>query len=318
MNRAHELSLKSGQTPQLVPVLWGLVVYHIASGNSPRAFEYGKQMLALAYPSGDPMLQALAESATSGGALFCGDLALSMASQERAEALTTPAIRAGIRAMVGSDLLILSRCQSARAHWMSGDLDGARMLFDRSMAEVRASRDPRDRAHVALHLAEFELAAGQPVEAERVATEALLVCEEYGVASERLWTAAYLGAAQLRLGKIDQGLATLEQAIEMLTMFQCFASVTEYYGFLTEGYLVAERVPDARRAIDAGFATLARTGEVIWGPMLHLLRAQVMLAEDGRSRASARAEMQEAQRIAQSHGARRAVDAAALALAALE
>lgn len=300
MNRAHELSLRSGQTPQLVPVLWGLVVYHIASGNSPRAFEYGKQMLQLAYEAGDPLLEALAESATSGGALFCGELALSMASQERAEALTTPDIRAAIRAMVGSDLLILSRCQSARAHWMSGDMDGARVLFDRSMAEVRASRDPRDRAHVALHLAEFELAAGRPEEAERVATDALLVCEEYGVASERLWTAAYLGAAQLRLGKTELGIATLEQAIEMLTTFQCFASVTEYYGFLTEGYLAAGRVADARRAIDAGFATLARTGEVVWGPMLHRLRAEVTLAEDSRSRASAQMDLDTAQRIADS------------------
>ncbi len=317
MNRAHELSLKSGQTPQLVPVLWGLVVYHIASGNSPRAFEYGKQMLQLAYEVENPLLQALAESATSGGALFCGELELSMASQERAEALTSPEIRAAIRAMVGSDLLILSRCQSARAHWMTGDIDGARVLFARSMDEVRASRDPRDRAHVALHLAEFELAAGRPAEAERVAMEALMVCEEYGVASERLWTAAYLGAAQLRLGKTDQGIATLEQAIEMLTMFQCFASVTEYYGFLTEGYLAAGRVVDARRAIDAGFATLARTGEVVWGPMLHLLRAEVTLAEDSRSRAAARRDVEEAWRIADGHGAKRATTTAELTLARL-
>jgi tetratricopeptide (TPR) repeat protein len=317
MHRAHELSLRSGQTPQLVPVLWGLVVYHIASGQSPRAFEYGKQMLQLAYDAGDPLLQALAESATSGGALFCGELALSMASQERAETLTTPVIRAAIRAMVGSDLLILSRCQSARAHWMTGDEAGARALFALSVAEARASRDPRDRAHVALHLAEFELAAGRPEQAERVATEALLVCEEYGVASERLWTAAYLGAAQLRLGKIDAGIAMLESAIEALTMFQCFASVTEYYAFLAEGYLAAARVADARRAIDSAFATLARTGEVVWGPMLHLRRAEVTLAEDSRSRAAARADIDTALTIARGQGAQRAEVEAERALAAL-
>jgi tetratricopeptide (TPR) repeat protein len=317
MHRAHELSLRSGQTPQLVPVLWGLVVYHIASGQSPRAFEYGKQMLQLAYDAGDPLLQALAESATSGGALFCGELALSMASQARAETLTTPAIRAAIRAMVGSDLLILSRCQSARAHWMTGDEAGARAIFTLSVAESRASRDPRDRAHVALHLAQFELACGRPAEAERVATEALLVCEEYGVASERLWTAAYLGAAQLRLGKLDAGIGMLESAIEALTMFQCFASVTEYYGFLTEGYLAAGRVPEARRAIDAAFATLARTGEVVWSPMLHLLRAQVRLAEDSRSRAAARGDLETALSVAREQGAARAVGEAEAALAAL-
>jgi tetratricopeptide (TPR) repeat protein len=200
---------------------------------------------------------------------------------------------------------------------MTGNYDAARALFELSVAEAKASRDPRDRAHVALHLAEFELACDRPAEAERVATEALLVCEEYGVASERLWTAAYLGAAQLRLGKIDAGLATLESAVDALTMFQCFASVTEYYGFLAEGYLAAQRVTDSRRAIDAAFGTLARTGEVVWSPMLHLLRARVQLAENSRSRAAARADIETARAIAQQQGAHRAVLQAEKALVEL-
>ena len=278
MQRAHELSLAEGRTPQLVPVLWGMVVYHIASGQAPRAHAYAAQMLSIAADAGEPMLQTMAESAMSGGALFVGDLALAMASQQRAEALTTPAIRAGMRAIVGSDPLMLSRCQAARAHWMSGDLAGARAIFDRSVADARASRDPRERAHVALHLAEFEVAAGRAEAAMRVASEALRVCEEYGVASERLWTAAYLGAAQLQAGLVSEGLATLEGAVGALTMFECWVSVAEYQAFLADGYLAAGRVDDARRAVEAGLATVERTGEVIWRPELLRQQARVQLA----------------------------------------
>jgi serine/threonine protein kinase/tetratricopeptide (TPR) repeat protein len=280
MSRAHELSLTTGRTPQRVPVLWGMVVYHIASGQSPRAYEYAEQMLAIAYEAGDPMLQAMAESAMSGAALFRGELALSMASQARAEVLATPDVRAAMRAIVGSDPLMLSRCQSARAHWMSGDEAGAREIFDRSLVEMKASRDPRERAHVALHLAEFETAMARPEAAERVASEALRICEEYGVASETLWTAAYLGDAQLRLGKRAEGIGTLEHAVSTLLQFQCLVSTAEYHGFMAEGYLALGRVADARRAIDEGFAIVERTGEIVWAPELHRIHALVMQAED--------------------------------------
>lgn len=279
MQRAHELSLQSGATPQLVPVLWGLVVYHIACGQSPRSYAYAQQMLSIAYEAGDPMLQAMAESAMSGAALFRAEYPLAIASQERAEAITTPELRAIMRAIIGSDPLMLSRCQSARARWMSGDVAAARDIFDRSMAEARASRDPRERAHVAMHLSEFESAIGNPTKAERVATEVLAICEEYGVASERLWTTAYLGAAQLKLGNTAQGIATLEAAIGMLTTFQCLASITEYHAYLAEGYLAAGRVADARRLIDEGIAQATKSGEAAWEPELHRVRARVLHAE---------------------------------------
>jgi tetratricopeptide (TPR) repeat protein len=303
MQRAHELSLATGRTPQRVPVLWGMVVYHIASGQAPRAYEYAQQMLAIAYEAGDPMLQAMAESAMSGAALFIGQIDLAMSSQQRAEAITTPDVRAGMRAIVGSDPLMLSRCQAARAHWMSGDLARARAIFDQSVADARVSRDPRERAHVALHLAEFESEAGQAEAAVQVATDALRVCEEYGVASERLWTAAYLGHAQIRLGDIAGGIATLEGAIAALTMFQCWVSVAEFQGFLAEGYLAAGRVPDARRAVDEGFAVVVRTGEVIWLPELHRIRARVLLAESAAGRDAAAAELRDAINRAEQMGA---------------
>jgi hypothetical protein len=76
-------------------------------------------------------------------------------------------------------------------------------------------------------------------------------------------------------------------------------------------------VPEARRAIDAAFATLARTGEVVWSPMLHLLRAQVRLGEDSRSREAARGDLETALSVAREQGAARAVGQAEAALAAL-
>jgi tetratricopeptide (TPR) repeat protein len=303
MHRAHELSLEAGRTPQRVPVLWGMVVYHIASGQAPRAFEYGQQMLAIAAETDDQMLHTMAESAMTGAALFRGDLALATASQQRAEALTTPSIRASMRAIVGSDPLMLSRCQAARAHWMSGDLEGARAIFDQSLADARLSRDPRERAHVALHLAEFEIEVGRVEEALRVTSDALRICEEYGVASERLWTAAYLGHAQVRAGDVTTGIATLEGTIAALTMFQCWVSVAEYQGFLAEGYLATGRVADARRSVDEGLAIVARTGEVVWLPELHRIRARVHLAGSESAHELAAADLRKAVAHATAQGA---------------
>lgn len=302
MHRAHELSKASGKTPQLIPVLWGLVVYHIASGQFIRSFEYAEQMIEIADAVGDVMLQSTAASALAGAAFFRGKLQLSRESQARAEELTTPAMRAGIRAIVGSDPLLLSRCQAGRSHWMAGDIAGARIIFDRMLTDVRSSKDPRERAHGALHVAEFELAADRPQEALRIAAEALQVCEEYGVASERLWTAAYLGRAQIATGDLAAGIATLEATVGALTMFRCLASVSEYHGFLAEGYLEAGRVADARESVENGLGTAGSTGEIVWIPELHRIRAQVLRAE-GAERAAVEAEARRAIAAAEQLGA---------------
>ena len=276
MQRAHELSRASGRTPQLVPVLWGMVVYHIASGQAPRAHAYAEEMLAIAADAGQPMLTAMAESAMSGAALFRGELARAIASQRRAEAIATPELRRTMRAIVGSDPLMLSRCQSARALYYSGQVDEARALFERSMADAQASRDPRERAHVALHLAEFELYVGDPAAAERVAVEALRACDEYGVVSERLWTAAYLGAAQVRLGRLEAGIATLRETIGVQLAVQSLVCSGEYHGFLAEALLAAGDPISARATVDEALAYAERTGEVIWIPDLLALRARVL------------------------------------------
>ncbi|MCA2989505.1 AAA family ATPase [Gemmatimonas sp.] len=316
MHRAHELSKASGNAPQLIPVLWGMVVYHIASGQFIRAYEYAEQMIDIADAAGDVMLQSTASSALSGAAFFRGRLQLSRESQARAEALTTPAMRAGIQAIVGSDPLLLSRCQAGRAHWMAGDIAGARAIFDRMLADVRVSKDPRERAHGALHVAEFELAAERPDEALRVAAEALHVCEEYGVASERLWTAAYLGRAQIAVGELDAGIATLEATVGALTMFRCLASVSEYQGFLAEGYLEAGRVSDARQAVDEGLGNASSTGEIVWIPELHRIRAHVLHAE-GAERSAVAAELHRALTAADQLGAQLIVQRVTRDLAAL-
>lgn len=316
MHRAHELSKASGKTPQLIPVLWGLVVYHIASGQFIRSYEYAEQMIEISDALGDVMLQSTAASALAGAAFFRGKLQQSRESQARAEALTTPDMRAGIQAIVGSDPLLLSRCQAGRSYWMAGDIAGARVIFDRMLADVRASKDPRERAHGALHVAEFELAANRPAEALRVAAEALQVCEEYGVASERLWTAAYLGRAQIAMGEVTAGIATLEAAVGALTMFRCLASVSEYHGFLAEGYLLAGRVADAREAVENGLGNAGATGEIVWIPELHRIRAQVMRAE-GADREAVEAELRRAIATAEPLGATLIVQRAEHDLASL-
>jgi hypothetical protein len=151
----------------------------------------------------------------------------------------------------------------------------------------------------------------------RVASEALRVCEEYGVASERLWTAAYLGAAQLQAGLVTEGLATLEGAVGALTAFECWVSVAEYQGFLADGYLAAGRASDARRAVEAGFATVERTGEVVWRPELLRHQARVLLADEADAIEPARRLLAQARTEAEAMGASLFATRADEALAAL-
>lgn len=65
--QARELCRQLGETPQLVPVLWSLVVFYFNRGEHQTAYELAKQMMRLAQSVHDPYLLALAHKALGWG-----------------------------------------------------------------------------------------------------------------------------------------------------------------------------------------------------------------------------------------------------------
>ena len=94
--RARELCQQVGDTPQLFPVLRGLIVYYQNHGQIQAAHQLGEQLLRLAQAQPDPALLMLAHYMLGMILFFRGEPASAQTHLTQALALYTPQQHAGL------------------------------------------------------------------------------------------------------------------------------------------------------------------------------------------------------------------------------
>jgi tetratricopeptide (TPR) repeat protein len=204
---------------------------------------------------------------------------------------------------------VISRSVAAHAAWMLGDFARADALIGQALDAAGRSRDPRERAFVALHAADLEVNAGRAADAARRAAEAVALCDEYGVVSERFWNEGYLGVALAALGRRGEAIATLRRAIATLEGMQSWVVLTVFYAAVAHALVEEGALADVRECAAAGLAVAERTGELLGVPALLRARAATRGVDE---RAAAHADLTEAAAVAAATEAR--VDAAWVAV----
>jgi DNA-binding winged helix-turn-helix (wHTH) protein/predicted ATPase len=89
--RARALCQQVGETPHLVPTLWGLCLFYRTQGALPTARELGEQLYTLAQHAAAPAPRLEAHDALGSTLYFLGDYAAARAHLEQGIALTDPA-----------------------------------------------------------------------------------------------------------------------------------------------------------------------------------------------------------------------------------
>jgi adenylate cyclase len=170
--------------------------------------------------------------------------------------------------------VIMSRAEQLRSLIMLGRREEARRVRDLAEAEAELSGHPQDMAFVAHFVAEYELFLGDPAIAEQRARAAVALCDDYGIASERLWALAYLGAAQARLGAEAEGIALMREIIATLLAIGCPITVPGFHLLLGDAELRAGDATQAVATLREGLAISARTGDRAYDERLRQLLVQ--------------------------------------------
>jgi tetratricopeptide (TPR) repeat protein len=261
-------------------VLFGLCLYHIAGSQLDLGFEDTTRLVRLAELTGDPVDHMVAYTALAGSHAYTGWPRRGLDYYAIGSKTFDPARRMADRARFLSDPYLMASCVSVRGRWMIGDFADARRAMTEATELARITRDPRDRAFAALFDGEMWLELDDPAEAERVTGEALRLCEEYGIVSERFWNAAYHGAALVRLGRAEEGLAELEAAVGTMKAIQGLIVMPRFLSYVAEALAALGRVEEALASIDDALRIGERTGEHLWDADLRTLRANLMLTAD--------------------------------------
>jgi TOMM system kinase/cyclase fusion protein len=276
-NRALELCRQIGETPQLFPVLSGLVRFYYTRAELQTARELGEQCLRLAQGAQDPTLLMEAHRLLGATLLDLGEFGSARPHLEQGIALYDPQQHRSLASFYGTDPGVVCHCYISNLLWCCGYPDQALQRSQESLTLAEKVAHPVTRAgtwHFAAVVHQFRREG--PAAHER-AEAAVLLCAEYGFA---------IFAA---LGTIDQGWALAEQGQGETGIRQIRQGLTAYRTVGAEvlrTYLLALLAEVHRKEgqLEEGLAVLAeaqeianRTGERYWEAELYRLKGEVTL-----------------------------------------
>jgi len=281
MARAQAFCEAVGNVPALAPALWVLVLYNIASGQLDAAARLCAQLLEIGRSSGDRTLLALGHDVHVGLYTHRGELGRALEHYAAMEALVNDAVARDLRERFQPDPLLTARCEHVRVLWLTGHAGEARAAMAALERYVGATRDPQGAAFLSLFAAELYEMTGDPAEAERVARAGIALCEEHGIASERLWCSLYLGVARAMQGDAAGGVALMSAGLQVFHAIECLVSVPSFQAWLAEAHLQLGDTAAAQQAAAQGFALAERTGEHVCDALLWRVQGAILARDAG-------------------------------------
>jgi tetratricopeptide (TPR) repeat protein len=262
MARARVLAEELGQHPQLAPVIWGLFAYYLVSGDMPEARTMADHFLRAAESANDPLMLVGAHTAMGMSMMYTGNLPAARTHCEHAVTLYSREMRPAYHSMYRMDPGVFVHCELARTLWIMGYPDSAIATRDAAMQLANESPDPRSKAlaHVFtsilhMHRREVELTL-------QYATRAIEICDEHGVAQERVWAMGVHGWAIAQKGNIEGGIKEIEASIAIQRSRHAELNLTFALRLLADTLNLKGSYVDAREAAREGLKISERHGEV--------------------------------------------------------
>jgi len=197
--RALELCRQVGETPQLFPVLSGLLRFYYARAELQTARELGEQCLRLAQSTQDPVFFLEAHRLLGATLFYIGELGPARAHLEHSIALYEPQQHGSLALLYGADPGVACLCYVSNLLWCLGYPDQALQRSHESLTLAQ------ERAHLVSFAGAWHFAAvvhqfrGEGQAAQERAEAAIALSSEQGF--------AFFSA----MGTIDRGWALVEQ-----------------------------------------------------------------------------------------------------------
>jgi predicted ATPase len=243
--RARELCQQVGETPEIVPVLYGLWRFYLGRAQLHTARELGETLLRLAQHADDPALAVVAHYALGNTWYFFGALAAARTYLEEGIARYTPDQRRAPVVRMGHDPGVASRAYAALTLWLLGYPEQALARLHDALILAEALSHPFSLAYAQCWAAlVYQLCRDAPAVHEQ-AEAAVALSTEQGFTVWASWGTSLRGWALAMQGQGDEGLAQVRQGIAacratgtaLLVPYYCtvLADVSAHLGHPADG-----------------------------------------------------------------------------------
>ncbi len=262
MARARVLAEELGQQPQLAPVIWGLFAYYLVSGDIPEARSMADHYLRWATAIGDPLILVGAHCAEGICQLYVGNVPASRDHCELAATYYDRAQRPTYHSIYRMDPGVFLQSERARSLWLLGKPDKAIEARDAALELGEESPDPRSLAFAMLFAGVLHQLRREADKTLEYTTKCIEICDEHGIAQERVWAMAVHGWALAFTGKPDEGIKELEASIAIQRSRHAELNLTFALRQLAEALNKNGEYESGRLAAREGLQISERHGEV--------------------------------------------------------
>lgn len=134
VERSQQLIDLLGDSPKIVPTLWGLLIFHISRNERDRARVLSERLLGMAKHSGNVDLELMAQAARGNNVIQEGLFAEAQEAFERALSLYNPAEHPKLAVLYGQDGRSMSAGFLSIVKWLTGFPEQAEKLSKEAMA----------------------------------------------------------------------------------------------------------------------------------------------------------------------------------------
>jgi tetratricopeptide (TPR) repeat protein len=175
----------------------------------------------------------------------------------------------------------------------------ARERMRHAMIAARENGSPYDLAYAHYLAAWLECWVGRMEDAEKLASQALALCDEHGFPFFGALSRFALGLSQAHLGRADDGVTLIHEGLNRFAAIGTRVGVTQYITWLAEAQALQGATSDALATVEE--ALQVNPEELVFRPEALRVRGELRLKE-GRSE-SAETDFREAIELAHKIGA---------------
>jgi class 3 adenylate cyclase/predicted ATPase len=277
--RAHELTQKLGETPQMFLALVGVFTYYLVRGNFQQASEMADVNLAVAEKSGDPELILEASQDRGAAHFYMGQLQESVPHLARVGELYFPEKYHYHVFTYGRDPLAVALQHESLAYWYLGFPDKALERSDEAMRVTEQWHHPFSRAWVLISRCLTMHLRGDSQGMRAAAEEGIALAAAQGFPNWLAQGLVYLGWTMAEQGDLEQGIAKIREGLGIWRMTGAILATPYFMYLLADAHTRAGEYAEAIALVDEALAQIDRTAERVWEPELHRLRGELARRE---------------------------------------
>jgi predicted ATPase len=274
---AQELCQQVGETPHLFPVLRGLYSFHMTRGAFRTAHELGKQFLSLTQRIQDPTFLPEAHFVVGQTLFFFGEFSAARQYYEESIAFYDPKQHRSQAFLYGQDSGVFCRAQVALDLWSLGYPDQAQQRSQEALTLARELAHPMSLAFALMLAAFLHVFRREEQAAHELAEALIRLCTDQGNPHLLPYGTATQGWAVAEQEGGEEGITQIRQGLAALRALGAEINRPTLLAWLAEAYQRVGRVEEGLRTLDEALEVVRQNEERWYEVELYRLKGELTL-----------------------------------------